>query len=181
MIYTSGSTGRPKGVLVEHRNVVNLFFSEHNPRFGSVVSAPRGTRFPVLATMSFAFEASWEPHLAMLSGLEMHVVGDEVRSDPTALVRYAADKDIVAVFATPSYFEQLMAAGLTDSHHHTPTTLVLGGEAINEPCGAPAEHTVADYLQRIRPDRNDGEGHRRGPVEQRPADDRSAARRPCGY
>ncbi len=28
IIYTSGSTGKPKGVMIEHRNVVQLFFHE---------------------------------------------------------------------------------------------------------------------------------------------------------
>ncbi|WP_158593924.1 AMP-binding protein [Cohnella faecalis] len=31
MIYTSGSTGKPKGVMIEHDNVVRLFFNDRTP------------------------------------------------------------------------------------------------------------------------------------------------------
>jgi amino acid adenylation domain-containing protein len=132
VIYTSGSTGRPKGVVVEHRNLVNLFYSEQEARFGSAIPAADGRRFPILGVASFAFDFSWEPLLAMIGGLEMHVATDDVRLDPNRLVSYVVDQRIEAVAVTPSHTEPLLAAGLLDQTHHVPSMLVLGGEAIGD-------------------------------------------------
>jgi enterobactin synthetase component F len=132
VIYTSGSTGRPKGVVVEHRNLANLFFSEQDARFGSAIPAAGGRRFPIVGVASFAFDASWEPMLAMIGGLEMHVATGDLRHDPSRLVSYVVDQRIEVVSVTPSYAEALLAAGLLDETHHVPSMLLLGGEAVGD-------------------------------------------------
>jgi amino acid adenylation domain-containing protein/non-ribosomal peptide synthase protein (TIGR01720 family) len=130
VIYTSGSTGRPKGVLVEHRSLVNLFTNQRE-RFPAPDAD--GPRLRAALTAAFSFDASWEELLLMAGGHELHVIDDEVRHDPVAFVRYVVEHDIDFVNFTPSYVEQLLAAGLLTGDQRRPMTLVLGGEAIGEP------------------------------------------------
>ncbi|MGH3813456.1 MAG: amino acid adenylation domain-containing protein, partial [Pseudonocardiaceae bacterium] len=126
VIYTSGSTGRPKGVLVEHRNLVNLFY-DHHAEF-----AVDGRRLSVALTAAFSFDASWDGLLLMADGHELHVIDDEVRLDPQALVDYVASRQVDLVNVTPSYAQQLIPAGLLAEGRARPAILVLGGEAVGE-------------------------------------------------
>ncbi len=126
VIYTSGSTGRPKGVLVEHRNLTNLFYDHH------VEFAARGRRLSVALTAAFSFDASWDGLLLMADGHELHLIDDDVRLDPQALVDYFATRGIDYVEVTPSYAQQLIPAGLLTGERTRPMILVLGGEAIGE-------------------------------------------------
>ncbi|MCA1672184.1 MAG: amino acid adenylation domain-containing protein, partial [Actinobacteria bacterium] len=126
VIYTSGSTGRPKGVLVEHRNLVNLFF-DHHAEFTA-----NGRRLNVALTAAFSFDASWDGLLLMADGHELHLIDDEVRLDPQALVDYVASQHIDLVNVTPSYAQQLILAGLLAGDRARPAILVLGGEAVSE-------------------------------------------------
>ncbi|SES14724.1 non-ribosomal peptide synthase domain TIGR01720/amino acid adenylation domain-containing protein [Lentzea xinjiangensis] len=124
VIYTSGSTGRPKGVVVEHRSLVNLVMAH---REGFV----RGDRLRVALSAVFSFDTSLEGIVLMADGHELHVLDDEVRLDPSALVAYVADRRIDFLDLTPSYARQLVEAGLLDGEHR-PKVLMLGGEAIGE-------------------------------------------------
>ncbi|MCE7000690.1 non-ribosomal peptide synthase/polyketide synthase [Saccharothrix sp. S26] len=123
LIYTSGSTGRPKGVVVEHRHLANLFHANHEG-----LRLDRPTRFAVTAT--FSFDTSWEGLLFLAAGSELHVIDDELRLDPPALVRYLAEHDIGTVDLTPSYARQLVQAGLLESGLRR---VMLGGEAVDAP------------------------------------------------
>ncbi|HEU5155525.1 MAG TPA: amino acid adenylation domain-containing protein, partial [Streptosporangiaceae bacterium] len=127
MIYTSGSTGTPKGVVVEHRSLVNLLFSH---RAGFVADAGRRLRAALTATLSF--DTSLEGPLLMAAGHELHLIGDEVRLDPAALVEYVVSREIDFLDLTPTYARQLLAAGLLDDERHRPEILMLGGEALDE-------------------------------------------------
>lgn len=119
VLHTSGSTGTPKGVAVEHRSIVNLF-EVHNADL-----LPR-ERCRVALVAPLTFDAFWDPILWMLTGHELHVVGDDVRRDPEALLSYFARHGIDAVDTTPSYARLLLATG-----PFTPSLLVLGGEAVD--------------------------------------------------
>ncbi|MEU4805248.1 non-ribosomal peptide synthase/polyketide synthase [Actinosynnema sp. NPDC023587] len=121
VIYTSGSTGRPKGVVVEHRQLVNLL---HNHRHDFA-----GEPLRVALSAVFSFDTSWEGPLLMADGHELHVLPDEVRLEPTALVDYVREHRIDFLDLTPSYVRQLLPAGLLDGEH-APKVLMLGGEAL---------------------------------------------------
>ncbi|MGH3933738.1 MAG: amino acid adenylation domain-containing protein, partial [Pseudonocardiaceae bacterium] len=129
VIYTSGSTGQPKGVVVEHRSLVNLLVNHRN----GVVATAGGERLRVALTSVFSFDASLEGPVLMADGHELHLIDDEIRLDPAALVDYVAEHRIdVAADVTPSYVQQLLVAGLLTDQWHRPKVLMVGGEALGE-------------------------------------------------
>ncbi|GLZ27982.1 hypothetical protein Lesp02_01720 [Lentzea sp. NBRC 105346] len=123
VIYTSGSTGRPKGVVTEHRGLTNLFH-DHNAR----LIEPSGAGAAAL-TAAFTFDTSWEGLLWLIAGHELHVITDDVRRDPFALVEYVREHRIDMLDLTPAHAAQLVDAGLLDAR---PRVLLLGGEAVDE-------------------------------------------------
>ncbi|WP_344571323.1 AMP-binding protein, partial [Kitasatospora viridis] len=124
LIHTSGSTGRPKGVAATHGGLAALLAAH---RAG--VMADRD-RLRVALTASLCFDASWDGLLWLIAGHELHLIGDEVRRDATALVRHVGERGIDALEVTPSYAEQLVAEGLLDDP--APGLLLLGGEAVGQ-------------------------------------------------
>ncbi|WP_216209698.1 non-ribosomal peptide synthetase [Amycolatopsis aidingensis] len=131
LLYTSGSTGRPKGVLVEHRALTNLV--EHHRRriFRPAVAATGREPLRVAHTAGVSFDASWDPVLWLVDGHELHLVGDEVRRDPEALVSYVDERGIDTMETTPSYLRQLIDLGLLGGARHRPSVLAVGGEAVD--------------------------------------------------
>ncbi|MGW4401272.1 non-ribosomal peptide synthase/polyketide synthase [Amycolatopsis nivea] len=124
VIYTSGSTGTPKGVVVEHRALVNLLVAHR------AIFLERGRERAAL-TASLAFDASWEPLLAMFDGHELHVLDDDTRLDPVALVRAVRAHGLNLLDLTPAYLQQLLDAGLATGEVR-PRTVITGGEAATE-------------------------------------------------
>ncbi|MFE3106921.1 amino acid adenylation domain-containing protein [Kitasatospora indigofera] len=141
VIYTSGSTGRPKGVVIDHRSIANLLAFHRGETIGAAELAHPGRRFRAALTASLCFDASWDGLLWLVAGHELHLIGDEVRRDAAALVRYTRDARIDALEVTPTYAEQLIEEGLLADR--PPALLALGGEAVrpalwNELRAAPA-------------------------------------------
>ncbi len=130
LIYTSGSTGLPKAVVVEHRNLVNLYL-EHRTTLFEPAAVRVGGRVHAAVTASFSFDTSWDELLWMIGGHVLHVIDEEVRADPDALVRYVTERRIDFLDITPSYAKPLLAAGLLAGDHR-PAVLMLGGEAIDQ-------------------------------------------------
>ncbi|MFD5432637.1 amino acid adenylation domain-containing protein [Kitasatospora sp. NPDC127067] len=128
LIYTSGSTGRPKGVVVQHGSLAALL-AVHRAGPIAAAEALHG-RLRVALTASLCFDGSLESLLWMFAGHELHLIGDELRRDPAALVRYVRAEGIGAMDVTPSYAEQLLAEGLLEGA--APAVLVLGGEAVGQ-------------------------------------------------
>ncbi|MCA1681900.1 MAG: amino acid adenylation domain-containing protein, partial [Actinobacteria bacterium] len=131
VIYTSGSTGRPKGVVIEHRGLVNLFF-DHRVGLIQPEAIAAGGRLRVALTSVFSFDTSWEGLLFMADGHELHVIDDDVRLDSQALVDYVAERRVDLLDLTPSYAQQLFAAGLLTDERHRPRVVMFGGEAVGE-------------------------------------------------
>ncbi|MFD7989867.1 condensation domain-containing protein, partial [Kitasatospora indigofera] len=128
VIYTSGSTGRPKGVVIDHRSIANLLAFHRGETIGAAELAHPGRRFRAALTASLCFDASWDGLLWLVAGHELHLIGDEVRRDAAALVRYTRDARIDALEVTPTYAEQLIEEGLLADR--PPALLALGGEAV---------------------------------------------------
>ncbi|MGW4061459.1 non-ribosomal peptide synthase/polyketide synthase [Amycolatopsis sp. NPDC004747] len=126
VIYTSGSTGRPKGVAVPYRNLTNLLFNHRND-----FAAP-GERLRVALTATLSFDTSLEGPVLMADGHELHLIGEDVRLDPDALVDYIAERRIDFLDLTPTYLRRLLPAGLLTDPRHRPKILMLGGEALDE-------------------------------------------------
>ncbi|MFJ4920290.1 amino acid adenylation domain-containing protein [Streptomyces sp. NPDC088725] len=99
VIYTSGSTGRPKGVGVTHGNVLNLF-DNWLTRIGS---APGEA-----ASMwsSFGFDASvHEILMPLTTGATLHLVPDDLRGDPEALMGWLRTHRVVQAFLPPAFIK----------------------------------------------------------------------------
>ncbi|MFI9050849.1 amino acid adenylation domain-containing protein [Streptomyces sp. NPDC053427] len=132
LIYTSGSTGRPKGVLTDHAGLLNLYRNHEAEFIRPAVEAAGGRRFRAALTAVFSFDTSWEGLLWMVAGHQLHVIDDEVRRDPEAIVGYVRKERIDLLDLTPTYAEQVLAAGLLTGDEHRPAVLMLGGEAVGE-------------------------------------------------
>ncbi|MFD6004104.1 amino acid adenylation domain-containing protein, partial [Streptomyces erythrochromogenes] len=128
VIYTSGSTGRPKGVVVSHGAIAGLLAAHRAETF----AGPERThgRLRAALTASLCFDASWNSLLWMVAGHELHLIGEDLRRDPAALVRHIRDQGLDALQFTPTYAEQLIAEGLLDAP--APRVVLLGGEPIGQ-------------------------------------------------
>ncbi|SNY72988.1 non-ribosomal peptide synthetase [Paractinoplanes atraurantiacus] len=161
VIYTSGSTGRPKGVLVPHRTVATLLAS-HTARILGPAAEKLGRPLRVAHNWSFAFDASWQPLLALLGGNELHLVTDGPRRDPELLAKLLRDNTIDMIEVAPSHLDQLLAAGFDAAGL---AVLGVGGEAVPDPLWAgmaalhdtesynfygPTECTVDTIVQRVK-------------------------------
>ncbi|MEV0125877.1 amino acid adenylation domain-containing protein [Streptomyces sp. NPDC050703] len=97
VIYTSGSTGRPKGVAVTHGSVVNLF--EH---WRELMGDAPGEA--ASAWSSIGFDASvHELLMPLTTGAVLHVVPDELRGDPGALMGWLREHRVTQAFLPPSF------------------------------------------------------------------------------
>ncbi|MEV6760062.1 amino acid adenylation domain-containing protein [Streptomyces sp. NPDC051105] len=97
VMYTSGSTGRPKGVAVTHGSVVNLF--DH---WRELMGDAPGEASS--AWSSIGFDASvHELLLPLTTGAVLHLVPDELRGDPGALMDWLREREITQAFLPPSY------------------------------------------------------------------------------
>nr|WP_202948295.1 MULTISPECIES: non-ribosomal peptide synthetase [Streptomyces] len=97
VIYTSGSTGRPKGVAVTHGSVLNLL-DNWRTRMGDAPGEAAS------AWSSIGFDGSvHELLIPLTTGGELHIVPDDLRGDPEALMEWLRDHRIVQAFLPPAY------------------------------------------------------------------------------
>ena len=70
-----------------------------------------GRPLRVALTAVFSFDTSWEGPLLMAAGHELHVIDEDTRLDPAALVDYIAGRGSTSSTWHPSYAQQLLPAG----------------------------------------------------------------------
>jgi len=101
VIYTSGSTGKPKGVMVEHRQVVRLFFAENS-------SYDFNNRDTWTMFHSYCFDFSvWEIFGALLSGGKLVIIPKPVARDTPAYLEYLKKETVTILNQTPTAFYHL--------------------------------------------------------------------------
>ncbi|MEL6438037.1 MAG: amino acid adenylation domain-containing protein [Cyanobacteria bacterium J06621_8] len=123
-IYTSGSTGTPKAVAVEHRQLVNYFYS--------IVE-----RLELLPGASFATVSTLAADLgntmlfpALCTGGCLHIINQEIALDAQACSQYCQEHPIDYLKIVPSYLSALLFLS-TETGFLPRKKLILGGEASN--------------------------------------------------
>ena len=127
VVFTSGTTGEPKGVIGTHA-AVSAYADDHLDQVLRPASARLGRPLRVAHAWSFAFDAAWQPLVALLDGHVVHVVDEHTQVDAGALVAVIDEHGLDIIDTTPSMFAQLRSSGLLT---RVPlAVLALGGEAL---------------------------------------------------
>ena len=125
VIYTSGTTGKPKGVMVEHLNVVRLFFNDETPFDFSA-----DDRWTMFHSHCFDFSV-WEIYGALLHGGTLILLPKEVSRDPQHCLEILKEKGITILNQTPSAFYNLIDVALeSDIDQLDLRYIIFGGEAL---------------------------------------------------
>ena len=127
VVFTSGTTGEPKGVIGTHA-AVGAYADDHLDHVLRPAAVRLGRPLRIAHAWSFAFDAAWQPLVALLDGHIVHIVDEHTQTDAEALVAAIAEHGVDMIDTTPSMFAQLRAVGLLT---RVPlTVLALGGEAL---------------------------------------------------
>jgi len=132
LIFTSGTTGEPKAVQVPHRALASLLISHR----ATLLPDPAERRIRMAHTTGVGFDAAMDPILWLAAGHEVHVVAEEVRRDPQALLALFEERGIGAWETTPSYVAAVAAqtsiADVLDARPvEEPFVMLLGGEPLD--------------------------------------------------
>ncbi|AXG70692.1 tyrocidine synthase 3 [Kordia sp. SMS9] len=125
IIYTSGTTGNPKGVMIEHRNVVRLFFTE-TPLF----HFNQHDTWTLFHSYCFDFSV-WELFGALLHGGKLIIVPKSVTRSPQDFYTLLVQEKVTVLNQTPTAFKGLSEVAVTsfDKEMHL-RYIIFGGEAL---------------------------------------------------
>jgi amino acid adenylation domain-containing protein/thioester reductase-like protein len=137
VIYTSGSTGKPKGVAVEHRQIFNYVQ-------GMVqrLNLPAESSYATVSTFA-ADLGNTAIFAALCTGGCLHIIPQDVASDPAALADYGDRHPIDCLKIVPSHLTTLLANSAS-AQIIPRQCLVLGGEV--------ASWELIEQIQAISPD-----------------------------
>ncbi|AGC75292.1 non-ribosomal peptide synthetase [Nonlabens dokdonensis] len=124
-IFTSGSTGQPKGVIIEHKNVVRLFFSEK-----ALFDFNKTDVWTMFHAYNFDFSV-WEMYGALLFGGRLVIIGSEQTKDLDAFANCIRTHEVTVLNQTPSSFYALNEFLLGENQANSLRYVIFGGEALS--------------------------------------------------
>jgi amino acid adenylation domain-containing protein/FkbM family methyltransferase len=124
-IYTSGSTGQPKGVLLEHRQVVRLFFHDR-PLF----DFDERDVWTLFHSYSFDFSV-WELFGALLFGGRLVVVPSETAANAPAMLELLRAEGVTILNQTPPAFGPLAEEAIRQKPELALRLIVFGGQQLD--------------------------------------------------
>lgn len=125
IIYTSGTTGLPKGTMIEHRNVVRLFFNDQ-----ALFNFTASDTWTMFHSQCFDFSV-WEIFGALLFGGRLVVVPGKVTKDPALYLELIRKEQVTVLNQTPSAFYNLVnEEKYAAAHNLSLRYVIFGGEAL---------------------------------------------------
>lgn len=125
VIYTSGSTGTPKGAMVEHQNVIRLFF---NDQFQ--FSFSEHDIWTMFHRYCFDFSV-WEMYGALLYGGRLIIVQTEDTRNPKSIVEIVSKYQVTVLNQTPTAFYNFLSHALNiEDLTFSLRYIIFGGEAL---------------------------------------------------
>jgi amino acid adenylation domain-containing protein/non-ribosomal peptide synthase protein (TIGR01720 family) len=123
VLFTSGSTGKPKGVAVEHRNLVNYTLG-----VAERLDLPEGASYAHVSTFAadVGITVLFPP---LILGGTMHVIAEDLTTDPDGYGAYAVREGIDCLKLVPSHFSALLS-GARPERVVPRRLLVVGGEGL---------------------------------------------------
>jgi amino acid adenylation domain-containing protein len=123
VLFTSGSTGKPKGVAVEHRQLVSYTLA-----VGARLALPAGASHAHVSTFA-ADLGNTVLFPPLVTGGVLHVIAEELTTDPDGLGAYFAREGIDCLKIVPSHLSALLSSSSSPARVLPRALLVLGGEA----------------------------------------------------
>ena len=137
VVFTSGTTGVPKGVVIEHHSLTHLI-DWHNKRF------TMGPDCRTTLMVGVGFDVSqWEIWSSLAAGATIHVVDDEIRSDPASLMDFYAARGITHANAPTVLIPDLVRTSPPASLRLR--YLFCAGEKLHPQATAHLPYTLVDY------------------------------------
>ncbi|QHI35405.1 Tyrocidine synthase 3 [Kordia antarctica] len=124
VIYTSGTTGNPKGVLIEHKNIVRLFYND-----AQLFNFNEKDVWCLFHSYCFDFSV-WEIFGALLFGSKLVVVPSMTAKDTKLFAELLSKESVTVLNQTPSAFKLLQSEMLASNIAHTIRYVIFGGEAL---------------------------------------------------
>lgn len=128
IIYTSGTTGNPKGVMIEHLNVVRLFFNE-----SPIFDFNQNDVWCMFHSFCFDFSV-WEMYGALLFGGKLIIVPELTAKDTTEFMSLIENTGVTVLNQTPSAFINLMEIANNRKTNLNLRYIIFGGEALLPKC-----------------------------------------------
>ncbi|NIM16711.1 MAG: amino acid adenylation domain-containing protein [Candidatus Aminicenantes bacterium] len=126
IIYTSGTTGKPKGVLIEHRNLVRLFF---NDKFQFDFNS--SDIWSMFHSPCFDFSV-WEMYGALLFGGKLIVISKMLARDTSGYLERLKKEKVTVLNQTPTAFYHLCREEMKHDNKALKIRYVIfGGEELH--------------------------------------------------
>lgn len=126
-IYTSGSTGYPKLTMIEHKSVINLFYSIDKYTYSRLSEKKNHI---VAQNAPFGFDASVQQLVCLVKGYSLCILTEHTRNSAKGIIDCILGNKISVFDCTPSQLELLLNENILEKCSEMLEVILVGGESI---------------------------------------------------